>query len=359
MTASRTAKGVKAASFFLAGALVAAAAAWAMATVITPAEDPLEETRFTVVTVVPGEVGSTIQLNAAAEWTATPIGVNRAMGVVTSINVAPGDEISQGGTLYTVNLRPVVIASGSVPSFRDIGLGTHGDDVRQLQQMLTDLGFYRGAIAGEAGGVTEAAIRAWQKSMGVEQTGVVLSGDVVFVPTLPTRLIVEPEIVERGSTLSGGEPTIAALPDSPSFRVPVTDAQAAMMPSGTRVDITSPQGNTWTAYAAEQTRDDTTGTVNIALTAPAGGTICGDSCAEIPIAGEPSLLSARIVTVESVAGLVVPSSALVSSADGTLQLIDDEGTRITVTVLGSARGMSVVEGATEGMKVRVPGEATP
>lgn len=89
---------------------VGAATGWALSTVLTPADEVLVATDHTYVSVETGEVGSTIHLNAVAEWSPVPVGTNQASGIVTGVVVAPGDEVSQGSTIYTVNLRPVVHA---------------------------------------------------------------------------------------------------------------------------------------------------------------------------------------------------------------------------------------------------------
>ncbi|WP_282838110.1 peptidoglycan-binding domain-containing protein [Microbacterium flavum] len=353
---SRSRRYLVAVSLFVAGIVAAGAVAWAVAAVTEPAADPLETTDFTLVEVTSGEVGSSIQLNSVAEWTPEPAGANRAAGVVTGVQVEAGAEVAQGSVLYTVDLRPVVIAQGNVPAFRDIGDRSVGADVRQVQQMLTDLGFYRGEIGGEAGAMTVAAIKAWQKSLGVDQTGVVGAGDVIFVPTLPTRVALDPELIRRGASMTGGEQVLSALPASPDFTIPVTDAQAGMIPAGTRVEITSPDGDVWTGFTGEQTRDADTGTITLALSGEDGAAICGDQCSQVPVTGQASLAS-KIVTVETVDGLVVPSSALVTGADGQLAVIDETGGRLPVTVTTSARGMSVIDGVDVGTKVRVPGQA--
>ena len=83
---------------FAAGAVLAGLTVWAVVTVTQPAKDPLESPSYTLVTVVEGEVGASIQLNTLAEWTSSPIGVNRASGVVTSVNVDAGAEVTQGST---------------------------------------------------------------------------------------------------------------------------------------------------------------------------------------------------------------------------------------------------------------------
>lgn len=331
--------------------LVGAGIGWAASTVLTPARDVLDSTAFTFVEVVPGEVGSSINLNTVAEWTPIPVGSNQASGTVTTVTVKPGDEVKQGSVLYTVNLRPVAIGQGAIPSFRALSSGASGADVAQLQAMLTALGLFHGAQDGKFGYGTTVAVRAWQKSLGVAQDGVVLPGDIVFVPSLPTRVALDTEVIKRGATVSGGEPVVKGLPPEPSFTVPVTDTQAALMPNGTRVEIAD--GDlTWEGWVVDQKSDPQTGTTVI-LSGKDGASICGADCGEIPVTGQTLLLS-KIVTVETVSGLVVPSAALLSSADGTVSVIDEKGKSHTVTVTTSARGMSVVEGVSAGLRVRVP-----
>lgn len=333
--------------------VVGGAVGWAAASVLIPVEDPLEASSFTYVAVEPGEVGASISLNAVAAWTPVPAGANRAAGVVTEVVVAAGDEVEQGSVLYRVDQRPVTIGQGLVPAYRAIGRGAEGADVEQLQRMLGAVGIYSGPADGKAGDRTVAAIKGWQKSLGVPQTGIVEVGDVIFVPQLPTRIALDGELIARGLMVSGAEQVVRALPTAPEFTVPVTDAQATMMPAGTRVEITSPDGSLWEAVAAEQMRDEQSATVNVSLVALDGGTICGDQCGQVPVTGDVRL-SSSIITVETVAGLVLPSAALVTGADRQTAVIDESGERIPVTVVTSARGMSVIEGVPDGLRVRVP-----
>lgn len=337
------------------GALVAAAVAWAWLVVTRPTEDPLEKVQFTHVEVVQGEVGSSATFSTVAEWTPIQAGVNRAVGVVTDEGVAAGTEVTQGSTLYTVDLRPIVIGSGLVPMFRDVGANMSGADVKQVQQLLTDLGFYSGPVTGEAGTGTARSIRAWQKSLRVEQTGVVKAGDVIFVQTLPTRVVLDTNLIFRGASLVAGEAVLSVLSASPTFQISVTGAQASMMPAGTRVEVIAPEGDIWEGVTGEQVRDEQAGVVKVRLTGQDGSPVCRDQCHQVPVTGQVSL-TARVVITETVAGLVVPSSALVSGADGQLAVINEQGMRQSVELIASARGMSVIEGVDEGTRVRVPGE---
>ncbi|MCY7288253.1 MAG: peptidoglycan-binding protein [Cryobacterium sp.] len=325
---------------------------WAAAVVFSPAEDVLDSTAFTYVAVVDGEVGSSIGLNTTAEWTPVPVGSNLASGVVTSVDMAAGEEVSAGAVLYSVNLRPVTIAAGAIPAFRALDERSEGADVAQLQSMLTALSFYDGAVDGEFGTGTRSAVKLWQESLGVEEDGVVQAGDIIFVPALPTRIALDSDKVVRGGVLGGGEAVVHGLPQSPAFTVAVTDAQSALMPTGTRVEITGPEGDPWVGFVVDQSANDQDG-ITIELAGTDNALICADRCDTIPVTGQV-LLSSRIVTVEPVTGLTVPSAALLTKADGTIAVIDENYIEHAVTIITSARGMSVIEGVQSDLMVRVP-----
>ena len=333
-------------------ALAAGAVGWAGATVLTPATDVLDASAFTYIEVAPDEVGSSITLNTVAQWTPVPVGANQAVGVVTTVNVVPGDEVGQASVLYTVNLRQVVVAQGTVPAYRSIDNGAQGRDVAQLQEMLTAAGHFSGVADGVAGPATAAAIREWQRSLGLERTGVVEFGDVIFVPSLPSRVALDTEVMVRGASLVGGEVVVQGLPSAPTFHIPATASQAATMPLNTRVEIEAGD-SVWEAVVTDQTSDEATGDVNIGLEGRDGAVACGEECGEIPVTGQV-LLRSRIITIETVTGLAVPSAALVTGADGQVVVIGNDEVRYPVSVVASAQGMSVIEGVEQGLRVRLP-----
>jgi len=325
---------------------------WAAATVLTPPKDLSDPTAFTFVTVQQGDVGSSINLHAVAEWALSPVGSNQAAGTVTSVNIEPGQQVTAGAVLYTVNLRPVVVGQGAVPSFEGLSQGSKGADVAQLQSLLASLGFYKGSVNGSFAYSTAAAVKAWQKSLGVTPDGAVRAGDIVFVPTLPARVALDPKVIKRGGSVTGGEPAIAGLPPEPSFYLPVTQAQAGLIATGTVVEITGPKKEKWIGVASVHVADENS-QVKVMLTGRDGASICGDACAGIPVA-DPSSFSSRVVTVATVSGLRVPSAALESTASGQTVVIDKHGRQHAVAVVASARGMSIITGVSEGTKVRVP-----
>lgn len=303
--------------------------------------------------LVGGEVGSSINLNTVAAWTPVPVGSNLSSGTVTTISVEAGQEVNIGSVLYTVNLRPVVVAQGNIPSFQSLSRGSSGADVAQLQTMLAALGFYTYTVDGKFDWVTQDAVENWQASLGVADDGVVQAGDIIYVPTLPTRVSLDTDKVKRGANLGGGEEIVRGLPTAPSFTIPVTATQAGLMPTGTRVEITGPYGEAWQGYVLDQVPNTKDDGVTVTLEGLDGASICSDQCNSIPVT-EEALLRSRIVTVESKTGLAVPSAALLSKADGSLVLIDDQGIEHVVQVVTSAKGMSIITGVASGTLVRVP-----
>lgn len=331
----------------------AGAVGWALSAVLKPADDPLSSDAVAYAVVTQGEVGATLNLNATASWPAQQAGTNQSSGIVTSVNVSPVEEVVAGTVIYTVDLRPVVIAQGDIPAFRAVSRGVVGADVSQLQELLASLDVYEGIIDGKAEAGTEAAIKAWQKTLGVEQTGVVETADVLYVPTLPSRVVLNGEAINRGASLSGGENAVASLPSSPTFSITATAAQAAQMPAGTEVTIETPAGGEpWRTIAAEQAAVPDSDTVKVALISKEGESICGDACTQIPAVGQTTL-SAQIETVAPVAGLVVPTAAIRTTASGDSVVVDSGGSERPVKVIASARGMSAIEGVPEGTQVEV------
>jgi peptidoglycan hydrolase-like protein with peptidoglycan-binding domain len=339
----------------VAAALLAAGTAigWAAGTVFAPPADVVDSTPFTTAEVVEGEVGSSFSVNTVAEWEPVPVASNLASGTVTSIALKPGEEVRPGSPLYSVNLRRVVIAEGAIPAFRAMSFGDRGADIGQLQALLAALGYYHGSTDGSFGSGTATAVRTWQRSVGLDSTGVVQLGDVVFVPRLPARVTLDPKVISRGASLSGGEPAIFALPESPSFRVPVTKAQAAKMPNGTRVDVTGPDQHVWVGVVVDQEPQKQGDDVDVVLAGVGDAPLCGSDCDSIGVAAQ-SVLPSKVVTLETVRGLTVPSAALLSKPDGTIAVIEEDGTEHPVTVVASAEGISVVEGISAGSNVRVP-----
>lgn len=334
---------------------VGVAVGWAGHRVLARPPAPVDETAATLVEVTTGSVGASMPLTAVARWQPVAAGTNLAAGTVTAVAVTPGQEVGQGAVLYTVDLRPVVVARGQTPAFRALAPGVRGEDVAQLQTLLTDLGRYRGPVDGRFTAATGAAVRAWQRSLGLAPDGTVQPADVVFVTDLPARVVLDPAVVARGTRLGGGEAVLSRLPASPTFTLPVSATQADVMPAGTPVTLTAPDGTTWQAVSGARTTEADRTVVT--LDATGAEPICAAACTQLPV-GPETRLAAEVVLVPETSGLRVPSAALSTQADGTVVVVDDDGRAHEVVVRASARGTSVVEGVPEGLLVRVPPDAS-
>jgi peptidoglycan hydrolase-like protein with peptidoglycan-binding domain len=98
-----------------------------------------------------------------------------ASGTVTQVIVAPGQTVTSGTVLATVNDLPVIAYTGATPLWRDLSRGATGDDVRVAQTFLQAWGYYNGAIDGNLKYATEQAIKAFNKANGGGTNNPVLS----------------------------------------------------------------------------------------------------------------------------------------------------------------------------------------
>ncbi len=350
-SASRVGRVLRCLGIFVVIALVAGAAGWALKTVVTPPPNVLAAAPYTTAEAVEGTLSQSISLNATASWKKQRSVANQASGMVTSIDTAAGSQVSGGQVLYRVALRPVVAAQGETPAFRDIGSGTRGEDVRQLQQMLTDLGKYDGKVDGNAGWDTAQAIRAWQRDLGIEADGVVHLGDVLFLPSLPATIAYDGITV--GQSVSPGSGSVNILGSAPEFTISLSESQARMVAPETPVTLTHGE-STWEATVKKVTPATKDTATTATLVSTNDQPICRDECASLPVTSDTTV-PATVVVVPEQSGVVVPAAALTRTPDEKTVVVSADGKVIPVTVVASARGSSVVEGVEVGTRVRVPG----
>jgi len=326
---------------------------WAGRTLLAPPPDILAAPSFTMVAAREGTVGQTWRLNAEASWDSLADFPNYNSGVITSISATNGEIAEPGQVLYTVNLRPVVIAEGEIPAFRDLSTNASGTDVAQLQQLLTSTGYFTGSVNGVFDWRLRNSVQAWQRSLGVADTGTISRSDIVFVPDLPTSIALAEGIV-IGKEVSGQFPAVSVLGDSPEFTINVTDSQAAAMPVGTVVDLATAEG-IWPAVVSQFSPMTPERPLHVVLSSPDGGPVCGNECDQIPV-GTPTVIPATIHIVPETSGIVVPTAATVSNAAGQSGVYLEDGEFVPVTIIASALGSSVVTGIALDTLVRTPGD---
>ena len=106
-------------------------------------------------------------------------------GVVTGLLPDEGEVLDAGDTLFEVNGYPIVLLRGERPMFRPFSNDMEdGPDVQQLEQALADMelpGWEDMTINENFTPVTEDLVEEWQNRLGVEETGRIDLGFVVFV----------------------------------------------------------------------------------------------------------------------------------------------------------------------------------
>lgn len=336
-------------------ALIAGYTAWA------PGEEEPSSAPLAVSTVevTTGSVVSETKAAGTVQYASIlPISSGLA-GVVTELP-APGTTIGVGGVAYRVDTRPVVMLNGTVPAWRDFSPGmTDGEDVRQLEQNLRALGFFSGEPDPRFTWDTTVAIRAWQKSLGIERTGtldrsmIVISDQDLRVGTVESRV---------GAQVGAGSPLFQATSRQLIVEVNVTSSDRQVAVAGGNVTVILPTGVTADgiieSVAAPVNKPDGDGPGS-SVVVPVRITIADQTAvAELALSG---------VTV-SFAGavkdgvLTVPVDALVPISDALFAVelprknVEAERTLIPVTVGAFASGLVEISGAkiVDGLSVVVP-----
>lgn len=329
---------------------------WAGRVTMAPARVGVPVPTEAVVTeVVEASAGRSFTWAVQVVQEREPVAVNTLAGVVTEARAS--GTFGVGDVLYRVANTPVRVIEGSAAFYRDLGPGARGADVRQLNEALATLGLLA-SVNDQYTNATVRAVRAWQKQLGVEQTGRVPLGEVIAVPSLPASLSIDREQVRRSAVLAGGESVVSMPSGEPTFTMVVTSEQERMAPSTSQI-VVHHQGLDWPAVVADVGRDPS-GQTTWVLSAPDGGVVCADQCGSLPAVEEITVL-AEVRVSPPVAGPGVPVAAITTRPDGSTVVLvagtGQERTERPVTVLGSQDGIAVVEGLTVGERVQVVAES--
>lgn len=141
---------------------------------------PAAAVSVSTVPVTAGDMASETKVVGAIAYARTEPVTAGIPGVITELP-APGAPVAAGGVLYRINTLPVVLLQGTLPAWRDFTPDmSDGDDVLQLEQNLAAFGLFGETPDAEFDWDTTVAIREWQRSLGIERTGVVERSTVLF-----------------------------------------------------------------------------------------------------------------------------------------------------------------------------------
>ncbi|AEI13385.1 MULTISPECIES: peptidoglycan-binding protein [Cellulomonas] len=323
---------------------------WAGRATFVPPSPQAESSAPALVSVEQGVIGSTIEAPVTVSWPRLPALTSPQGGMVTSIDLTPGEPVDQGDVLLTLDLHPVVVAQGSVPSFRELAPGDEGADVDQLQRMLADLGYLETEPDGVYGSSTQTAVRAWQKASGQPSTGTVAAGSVVFVPKLPTRMTPAAEVTV-GRTVAGGADLLVPVQSVPEVTIRLDADRRTQTPTtgqAVRVDL---DGTQVEGVVGESAVSAESGATTWQVLTADGDPLCAKQCPDLPFTDDQLTSTATIVTAPEVTGPVVPLAALATAADGSSFLVGRDGDRVPVTIEAQDGTRAVVTGIAAGTRV--------
>ena len=283
---------------------------------------------------------------------------NRLQGTVTALPDV-GSVVDRGQPLYWVDSRPVPLLFGDVPAWRRLAVGvTDGADVRQLEANLVALGHVTESqlkVDDHFDSTTAAAVRRWQKALGVEQTGVVELGEAVF---LPGKVRVAERTVAKGDSLAPGASVLNVTSTDRQVRVELDAAKQSTVKVGDEVDVKLPSG---------QTTKGSVGSVGTVATTK-GSPPNTKSVIEVIVTLHDPAAAGSVdeapVRVGFVSGsrkgvLTVPVNSLLALREGGygVRVVEGTSSRIVPVTTGLfAKGMVEVsgDGLREGQRVEVP-----
>ncbi len=282
-------------------------------------------------------------------------------GIVTAAPEA-GQELRPGDAAVHIDDRPVMLAQGTQPLYRELRLvgaserdeaneklgRQSGDDVTQLQTFLLGQGHDdddRLEVDGEFGLSTQRAVKDWQRAIGRPATGRVDRSQLVFVDG-PVRVDTAPVTGQPfdSLTVTSTESTVT---------VTATAKQRRFFTVGATVQIETdvdgePVTTTGTVVEAQRTTDPAT----------------GSTAYEVRIEPGRSLVGAETATITAqnlVAGdaLTIPVRALLALAEGgwAVNVQSAPGAALTLTgvELGEVvDGLAEITGLDEGTVVEIP-----
>ncbi|MGW2399655.1 peptidoglycan-binding protein [Kitasatospora sp. NPDC001664] len=307
---------------------------------------------FDLVTVEQGSLSSSIQLTGTLVHDA-PVQVAAAgKGVLTALP-AVGAVVRAGERLYESDGQPVVLMTGQRPLWRDLGPEVpEGPDVEQLKRNLIDLGLAKGlGLTADRKFTpdTATAVKRWQKSLGVRETGTVALGSVVMLPEKAVR------IQQLGAQLG------SALGSGPVLTVTRTDLVVTVQPAENQVSRFKPDGRVRIRLADGSTVD---GRVRSLVRGSAGGddkaaggsdgpgakttaTLVLDGQEKAQQAG-PSAVTVSVVGDTAEHALIVPVTALLA--------LDGGGYGVRVSEGGATRLVRVQLGLIADAKAQITGD---
>ena len=269
----------------------------------------------------------------------------RVTQTVTSV-ITDGARVGLGDVLYTVDSQPVVALSGVLPAWRTLSTSSDdGPDIQQLETSLVSLGYDPDgtvAVDNVFDAKTKAMVKRWQEGLGIEATGTVELGSIVFLPTSTTVSSVTAKV---GDAVGDGDTIVTLTAATQDVVIDVPDGDESFVVPGLEVALGSATGTVSVLRSVERDGAVVVQAV-IAPSAPIEGVANGET---VTVTITRDALPGDAANV-----LIAPAEALLSHIDGTyavqVQGADGAVTWHTVELLGvsgnkvAIRGDSIADG---------------
>jgi len=167
----------------------------------------------------------------------------------------------------------VILLIGRAPAWRRLEEGIEGRDVLQLERNLKKLGYDTGTVDREFDSDTEEAVEDWQADLGVDGTGAVEPGDILFSRE-PVRIGAHSASV--GESVQPGTPVLEISSSTQVVTVELELADRTLVARRDQVTVELPDeseiagrivgiGSVAQATTDEETGEETGSTVEVTI----------------------------------------------------------------------------------------------
>lgn len=170
----------------------------------------------------------------------TSAAVNRSAGTITGVPDS-GQEFRRGHTVYSVDNKPTTLMYGALPAYRKLADGSEGTDVLQLEQNLSAMGYSGFTVDDEYTDATAEAVEEWQEDLGLDETGVVELGSVLFAPG---HIRVDSVEAQEGAPIGPNQNVLTYTGTKKAVTVQLDAADQRLAKPNAKVDVTLPDGAT-------------------------------------------------------------------------------------------------------------------
>ena len=238
----------------------------------------------------------------------------RLPGTLTDLP-EPGATLQRGDVAFEIDGLPVIVMWGDKPAWRSLSeAAADGVDVRQLETNLVLFGYEDEdlVVDDEFTEVTASLVEEWQADLGLEETGVVELGRVLFIPTTVRLADV---LANVGDPITPGVPVLATSAPRQEVQLWLDADRQDLLEAGDAVGLELPDESTTTGTVSEVADVVTTVGAGTEARRVFEVTIRLDDISAASGLDEAPV-DVEVVSEEATNVLVVPVNALLALAEG-------------------------------------------